>query len=34
MKQLKECYFDKDICLSDHNPLFATFDITENLNNC
>ena len=23
-----------DICLSDHKPLFATFDITENLNNC
>ena len=34
MKQLKECYFDKDICLSDYKPLFITFDITENLNNC
>lgn len=32
--ELNKCYFDKDICLSDHKPLFATFDITENLNNC
>lgn len=32
--ELNECHFDKDISLSDHKPLFATFDIIENLNNC
>ena len=32
--ELNKCYFDKDICLSDHKPLFSIFDIKENLNNC
>ena len=25
-----KCYFDKEICLSDHKPLEATFTLTEN----
>ena len=28
--KLKECHFDKDISLSDHYPLEATFTLTEN----
>lgn len=28
--KLKECHFDKDISLSDHKPLEATFTLTEN----
>ena len=28
--ELNKCYFDKEICLSDHKPLEATFTLTEN----